>query len=97
MVVSVIYKYMVMFRDQNAGRSHNMRTDNRSFEKVEKFKYLETTLTNQNPIQETSKGRVKSGNACYQSVQNLLSSSPLSKHLEIKIYRTVTLPIVLRV
>ena len=38
--------YMVMPRDQNAGRSHNMKTDNRSFEMVEEFKYLGTTLTN---------------------------------------------------
>ena len=45
-------KYMVKSRDQNAGRSHSMRTDNRSFERVEEFKYLGTTLTNQNSIQE---------------------------------------------
>ena len=43
---------MVMSRDQNAGRSHNMKTDNRSFEIVEEFKCLETNLTNQNSIQE---------------------------------------------
>ena len=43
-------KYMVMSRDQNAGRSHSIRTDNSSFERVEEFKYLETTLTNQNSI-----------------------------------------------
>ena len=39
---------MVMSRDQNAGRSHNIKIDNRSFEKVEEFKYLGKTLTNQN-------------------------------------------------
>jgi len=38
---------MVMSRDQNAGRSQNVRTDNNSFESVEEFKYLGTTLTNQ--------------------------------------------------
>ena len=43
-------KYMVMSQDQNAGQSHSMKTDNSSFERVEEFKYLETTLTNQNPI-----------------------------------------------
>ena len=43
-------KYMVMSRDQNAGRSPNMKTDNRSFERVEEFKYLGTTLTYQNSI-----------------------------------------------
>ena len=45
-------KYMVMSRDQNVGRSQNMRIDNRSFERVEKFKYLGTTLKNQNSTQE---------------------------------------------
>jgi len=39
-------KYMVMFRVQNAGRNHNMKIDSRSFERVEEFKYLATTLTN---------------------------------------------------
>jgi len=40
--------YMVLSRDKNAGRSHSIRIDNSSFERVEEFKYLETTLTNQN-------------------------------------------------
>jgi len=52
-------KYMVMCRDQNAGRSHSMKTDNSSFERVEEFKYLGTTLTNQNSIQEEIKSRLK--------------------------------------
>jgi len=85
---------MVMSRDQNAGRTHNMKVDNRSFERVEEFKYLGTTLTNQNCIQEEIKSRLKSGNACYHSVQNLLSSSLLSKNIKIKIYRTIILPVV---
>ena len=36
-------KYMVMSRDQNAGRIHSVRNDNSTFEKVEEFKYLGTT------------------------------------------------------
>jgi len=56
---------------------------------------LGTTLTNQNPIQEEIKSRLKSGNACNHSVQNLLSSSLLSKNLKVKIYRTIVLPVVL--
>jgi Fe-S-cluster containining protein len=56
---------------------------------VEGFRYLGTTLTNQNSIQEEIKSRLKSGNACYHSVQNLLSSSLLSEILKIKIYRTI--------
>jgi len=58
-------EYMVMSRNQDAGRSHNMTTDNRSFEKVEEFKYFGTTLNSKNSIQEEIKSRLKSGNACY--------------------------------
>ena len=78
--------YVVMSRDQNAGRSHNTNINNSSFERVETFKYLETNITNQNPIQVEVKSRLDSGNACYHSAQNLLSSSLLSKNLKIKIY-----------
>jgi len=88
-------KYMTVSRDQNAGRIHSMKTDNSSIERVEDFKYLGTTLTNQNSIQEEIKRRLKSGNACYYSVQNLLSSRLLSKNLKIKMYRTIILPVVL--
>ena len=84
-------KYMVMSRDQNAGRSQSTKIDNSSIERVEEFKYLGTTLTNQISIQEESKCRLKSGN----SVQNLLSSSLLSQNIKINIYRTVILPFVL--
>jgi len=87
-------KYMVMSRDQNAGQSHSMKTDNSSFETVVEFKYLGTTLTNLNSIQEEIKSRLKSGNACYHSVQNLLSSSLISKNFKIKIYRKIILSVV---
>jgi len=62
---------MVMSRDQNAGRIQGVRIDNSTFERVEEFKYLATTLTNQNSIEEEIKSRLRSGNACYHSVQNL--------------------------
>ena len=86
---------MVMYRDQNAGRSHNMKIDNKSFVRVEQVKCLGTTITNQNYIAEEIKSRFRSGNACYHSVQNPLSSRLLSKNLKIKIYRTIILPVVL--
>ena len=72
-----------------------MRIDNSTFERVEEFKYLGTALTNQNSILEEIKIRLRSGNACYHSVQNLWSSRLLSKNLKIKIYRTIILPVVL--
>jgi hypothetical protein len=72
-----------------------MKTANRSFENVSQFKYLVTTLTNQNFIQEEIKRRLNSGNACYHSVQSLMSSRLLSKSLKIRIYKTKILPVVL--
>ena len=84
-----------MSRDQNKGRSHSMKTNHGSIERVEQFKYLGTTSNNKNSIQEEIKSRLKSGNACYYSVQNLLSYSLLSKKLKIKIYRIIILPVLL--
>ena len=67
-------KHMVMSCGQHAGQNRNIRTVHKSSERVEQVKYLETILTNQNSIQEEINCRLKSGNACYHSVQNLLSS-----------------------
>jgi len=72
-----------------------VRIDNSTFGRVEEFKYLGTTLTIQNSIAEEIKSRLRSGNACYHSVQKLLSSRLLSKNVKIKICRTVVLPVVL--
>jgi hypothetical protein len=62
---------------------------------VEEFKYLGTTLTNQNSIQEEIKSRLKSGNAFHLWVQNLLSSSLLFSNLKIRLFRTIILSLVL--
>ena len=61
--------------------------------RVEEFTYLGTTLTNQNSIQKEITSILKLGNACYHSVQKLLSSILPSKNLKIKIYRTIILPV----
>jgi hypothetical protein len=61
------------------------KIDNSSFERVEEFKCLGTTITNQNSIRKEIKSTLKSGNACYHSVQNLLSSRLLTKNVKIKI------------
>jgi len=61
---------------------------------MEEFKCLGKTLTYQNSIHEEITSRLKSGNACYHSVQSLLSSSLLSKNLRSKIYRTIILLVV---
>jgi hypothetical protein len=66
-------------------QGHGVTIDNRSIERVEEFKYLGATLPDQNSIQEDIKSRLKLGNACYYSVQNLLSSRLLSRNLKIKI------------
>jgi len=88
-------KCMVMSRDQNAGQSNNLKIENSSFKWVVELKYMGTSLKNQNSIQEEIKSTLKSGNACYHSGQNLLSSSLLSINIKIKICRSIILPIAL--
>jgi hypothetical protein len=68
---------------------NNTNIANRSFENAIKFKYLRTTISNQNLINEEIKSRSISGNTCYNSVQKLLSSLLLSKNVNIKIYKTL--------
>jgi hypothetical protein len=72
-----------------------MKIANRSFENVSQFRYLATTVTNKNLIEEEIKRRLNSGNACYHSVQNLLYSRLLPKNLKIRIYKTIIFPVVL--
>jgi hypothetical protein len=69
---------MLLSRHQNAGQNRDIKTVNRSFENVAQFKYLGTTLTNQNLIPKKFKRRLNSGFACYHSVQKLMTSRLLS-------------------
>ena len=82
-------KYMVMSRDQNAGWSHRIKNDNSSFEGLEEFTHLGTTVMDENTIQEEIKIGLKT------AVQHLLSSSLLSKNIKIKMYRNLILPVLL--
>jgi hypothetical protein len=70
---------MIMSHYLNSGQNQNIRIANELFENVAKFKYLGATLTNQNDIRDEIKNRLNSGNACYYSVQNLLSSRLITK------------------
>jgi hypothetical protein len=67
-------KHMIMSCHLNSGKNQNIRIANESFENVAKLKYLGMMLTNQNDIRDEIKSTLNAGNACYHSVQNLLSS-----------------------
>jgi hypothetical protein len=84
-----MYNYMLLSRHQNVGQDRDIKIANRSFENVSQVKYLGTTVTNQHLIQEKIKRRSNFGNACYHSVQFLLSSRLLSKDLKMRIYKTI--------
>ena len=76
-------------------KNHITNVGGNSFERVEQFKHLGATVTKQNSIRKEIKSSLKSGIVCYHSVQNLLSSTFLSKNIKTKAYRTIILPVVL--
>jgi hypothetical protein len=82
---------MLMSR-KKAGQKHSIKIANRSFEGLEKLGCFGTTLTEQNGMQEEIKSRLNSGNACYHSVQSLLSSRLLSRNVKVKTYKRTILP-----
>jgi hypothetical protein len=85
--------YRLLSRHQNVGLSYDVKIAKHCSENVAKFRYLGTTIANQNLIQEGIKRRLNSGNACYHSVKNLLSSRLLSKNIKIGIYKSIFLSV----
>jgi hypothetical protein len=79
-------KCMVMSVYQHAGQNRNINVGNKPCEWVERLKYLGISFGNQNSIHEEIKSRLKAGNACCHSVQNLSSCPFVSKHKKINIY-----------
>jgi hypothetical protein len=83
-------KYMLLSRQQNAGHNQDIKIANSCFENVARFRYLGTTATNQHLIDEEIKMRLNSNNACYHSVQNILSSRVPSR-----VYKSIILAVAL--
>jgi hypothetical protein len=79
-------KYMLMSRSQKIRKKHSIKIRNGTFEDVAMFKYLGKPLTDQNCIHKEIMSRLILGNACYHSVQSLLSSSLFSRNLKVKIH-----------
>jgi hypothetical protein len=88
-------KYMLLSRHQNAGQNHDIKIANRSFENVAQSRYLGTTVSHQNFIQDEIKRRLNLNNACYHLIQNLLSSRLPSKNVKVGTYKTTILSVVL--
>jgi hypothetical protein len=88
-------KFKLMSLCKKPGQRHSIQIADGSFEDMEKLRYLGTTLTEQNCMHEEIKNKLNSRNACYYSIQTLLSSRLLSRNVTVKIYKTINLPVVL--
>ena len=86
---------MITTRQQNIVQNQNIVIGNLSIERVEKFKYMEVTVTNMNDIREEINRRIKMGNACYYSLEEILSPRPVFQKLKVNTCKTSILPTVL--
>jgi hypothetical protein len=78
---------MLVSLDQNAGQKLDIKIENTSIEDLSQFKYLGTTVTNQNLIEEEIKRRLNSANVCYHSVHSLAFSSVV-RNVKVRIFKT---------
>ena len=85
-------KCMITSRQQNIVQTQNIVNENLSFENVETLKYLGITITNINNFREEIKRRINLGNACYYSIEKILSSLLLFNKLKANTYGTIILP-----
>ena len=85
---------MITSRQLSVAQNQNVVIGNSSLENVKKFRYLGITVTNTNDIREEIKRRINMGNACYYSLEKVLSSRLLSKKMKVDTYTTITLPVV---
>jgi hypothetical protein len=84
-----------MSHNEKVEQKLGVKIANKSFEDVEKFTYLGTTLTDQNCMYKEIKSRLNSGIACYHSFQSLLISHLLSRNVKVKVLKTIILTVVL--
>jgi hypothetical protein len=78
---------MSISRHQNGCQNQDVKVANRFSESISHLKHLKKTVINQNLTQEEITGRLKSANACYNSVQNRLSYCLLSKNLKARMWK----------
>jgi hypothetical protein len=88
-------KYMLVSHNQKIGKKQSIKTASRCFEDMKRFKYLGTKLKDQNCMHEELTSRLNSGNACYHSVQSVLSSNLRLRTQSLKYTKTIIMPVVL--
>ena len=73
---------------------NKLEIDNMSFESVQSFKYLGSTVNQNNTIEEEIKERLIAGNKTFYANQKMFQNRLLSKKSNLKLYWTLIRPIV---